>query len=81
VILSGGPASVLEAGSPRAPAGDLRFRRAGARHLLRPEAMAAQLGGKVEGGHHREFGRADVEVTESPLFDGVWERASAIRSG
>ena len=24
--------------------------------------MAAQLGGKVEGGHHREFGRADVEV-------------------
>ena len=24
--------------------------------------MAAQLGGEVEGGHHREFGRADVEV-------------------
>ncbi len=28
------------------------------------QAMAQQLGGKVEGGHHREFGRAEVEVTE-----------------
>ena len=46
------------------------------------QAMAQQLGGKVEGGHHREFGRAEVEVTEaSPLFDGVWEAASAIRCG
>ena len=36
--------------------------------------MAAQLGGEVEGGHHREFGRADVEVkAASPLFEGTWE--------
>ena len=28
------------------------------------QAMAQQLGGKVEGGHHREFGRAEVEVTK-----------------
>jgi GMP synthase (glutamine-hydrolysing) len=35
--------------------------------------MAQQLGGKVEAGHHREFGRAEVEVTDmTPLFDGVW---------
>jgi GMP synthase (glutamine-hydrolysing) len=39
------------------------------------QAMAQQLGGKVEGGHHREFGRAEVEVVEdSPLFAGVWKR-------
>jgi GMP synthase (glutamine-hydrolysing) len=39
------------------------------------QAMAHQLGGKVEGGHHREFGRAEVEVTEdSALFDGVWKK-------
>ena len=39
------------------------------------QAMAQQLGGKVEGGHHREFGRAEVLVTEdSPLFDGVWRK-------
>ncbi len=37
--------------------------------------MAQQLGGKVEGGHHREFGRAEVEITEdAPLFDGVWKK-------
>ena len=35
--------------------------------------MAAQLGGEVEGGHHREFGRADVEVkAASSLFDSTW---------
>src|SRR5262249_52025073 len=39
------------------------------------QAMAAQLGGTVEGGHHREFGRAEVLVTEdSPLFEGVWRK-------
>ncbi len=36
-------------------------------------AMAEQLGGTVEGGHHREFGRADVEVkAPSKLFEDVW---------
>jgi GMP synthase (glutamine-hydrolysing) len=35
--------------------------------------MAKQLGGEVEAGHHREFGRAEVEVIQdSALFDGVW---------
>ena len=37
VILSGGPASVPDAGSPRAPGRDLSIRRAGARHLLWPD--------------------------------------------
>src|SRR4030081_3921295 len=35
--------------------------------------MAAQIGGTVEGGHHREFGRADGEVkSPSHLFCDVW---------
>src|SRR5262249_31780364 len=39
------------------------------------QAMAQQLGGKVEGGHHREFGRAEGAGTEeSPLFEGVWRK-------
>ena len=39
------------------------------------QAMAHQLGGKVEAGHHREFGRAEVLVTEdTPLFEGVWKK-------
>src|SRR5437588_11030953 len=70
VILSGGPESVHEAGSPRAP--QLIF-DSGVPVLgicYGQMTMAAQLGGEVEGGHHREFGRADVEVkTPSKLFD------------
>jgi len=40
------------------------------------QAMAQQLGGKVEGGHHREFGRAELEVVDdaSPLLEGVWQK-------
>ena len=38
------------------------------------QTMAKQLGGTVESGHHREFGRAEVEVkASSALFDGVWK--------
>jgi GMP synthase (glutamine-hydrolysing) len=37
--------------------------------------MAQQLGGIVEGGHHREYGRAEVEVVDdSPIFAGVWRK-------
>jgi len=75
VILSGGPASVHEANAPLAPKA---IYDAGVPVLgicYGEQAMAQQLGGKVEGGHHREFGRAEVEVTgESPLLDGVWEK-------
>jgi GMP synthase (glutamine-hydrolysing) len=73
VILSGGPESVHEEGSPRAP--QLIF-ESGVPVLgicYGQMTMAAQLGGEVEGGHHREFGRADVEVKgESCLFDSTW---------
>jgi len=74
VILSGGPASVLDDGAPLAPQA---IYDAGVPVLgicYGEQAMAHQLGGKVEAGHHREFGRAEVEVTDmTPLFDGVWE--------
>ncbi len=73
VILSGGPASVHEKGAPLAPKA---IYEAGVPVLgicYGEQAMAEQLGGKVEGGHHREFGRAEVEVAaDSPLFEGVW---------
>jgi len=73
IILSGGPASVTEGESPRAP--DQVF-EAGVPVLgicYGEQAIAAQLGGAVEAGHHREFGRAEIEiVAESALFDGVW---------
>jgi GMP synthase (glutamine-hydrolysing) len=73
VILSGGPASVHDKDAPLAP---MAVYQAGVPVLgicYGEQAMAHQLGGKVEGGHHREFGRAEIEVVApSPLFDGVW---------
>jgi len=74
VILSGGPASVLDRDAPLPPE---ELYRAGLPVLgicYGEQAMAHQLGGKVEGGHHREFGRAAVTVTaDCALFDGVWQ--------
>jgi GMP synthase (glutamine-hydrolysing) len=73
VILSGGPASVLDKDAPLAPKS---IYEAGLPLLgicYGEQAMAAQLGGEVEGGHHREFGRAEIEVTKpSALYEGVW---------
>jgi GMP synthase (glutamine-hydrolysing) len=75
VILSGGPASVLDRDAPLAPKA---IYEAGVPVLgicYGEQAMAQQLGGRVEGGHHREFGRAEVEVvSDSPLFEGVWRK-------
>lgn len=73
VILSGSPASTMEENSPRAP--DAIF-EAGVPVLgicYGQQTMCAQLGGRIEGGLHREFGRAFLEVQKvSPLFDGIW---------
>jgi GMP synthase (glutamine-hydrolysing) len=75
VILSGGPASVHAENAPLAPKA---IYEAGVPVLgicYGEQAMAQQLGGKVEGGHHREFGRAEVEIAaDSPLFEGVWQK-------
>ncbi|MFZ2075336.1 MAG: glutamine-hydrolyzing GMP synthase [Xanthobacteraceae bacterium] len=74
VILSGGPASVLDKDAPLAP---MAVYQAGVPVLgicYGEQAMAQQLGGKVEGGHHREFGRAEVElVKDSPLTAAIWD--------
>ena len=73
IILSGGPSSVLDAGAPLPP---LSVYAAGVPVLgicYGEQAMAHQLGGKVEGEHVREFGRAFVDVQRgSALHDGVW---------
>src|SRR3954447_11513589 len=73
VILSGGPESVHEQGSPRAPQSIFDSGVPVLGICYGQMTMAAQLGGTVEGGHHREFGRADVEVkAASRLFDATW---------
>jgi GMP synthase (glutamine-hydrolysing) len=75
VILSGGPASVLDKNAPLAPRAIFDAGVPVLGICYGEQAMAQQLGGKVEAGHHREFGRAEVEVaSDSPLFEGVWKK-------
>jgi len=73
LIYSGGPSSVTEADSPRAPAA---LFDAGVPILgicYGQQAMAEQLGGKVVSHDHSEFGRAFLEIVEPcALFDGLW---------
>jgi GMP synthase (glutamine-hydrolysing) len=74
VILSGGPESVTEENSPRAPKEvfDLKVPVLGICYGM--QTMAQQLGGNVEGGHHREFGYASVDVNaKCALFTGLEE--------
>ncbi|KMV31265.1 glutamine-hydrolyzing GMP synthase [Photobacterium swingsii] len=72
IILSGGPESVTEAGSPRAPqyvfeAGVPVF---GVCYGM--QTMSEQLGGKVAGSDEREFGYAQVKVVEpTGLFKNI----------
>jgi GMP synthase (glutamine-hydrolysing) len=75
VVLSGGPASVPETGSPRAPEEILGSGVPILAICYGQQTLCQQLGGMVESGHAAEFGRADVEVVEaSALFEGVWEQ-------
>ncbi len=72
VILSGGPASVTEPGSPRAPDALWTLGVPVLGICYGQQVMVEQLGGKVEGGHHREFGRAFVTVEAiDPMFAGL----------
>src|SRR5215218_6476284 len=73
VIFSGGPASVTDAESPRAP--QVLF-DSGLPLLgicYGQQTLHQQLGGKVVASDQREFGRAFIEVVStSALFDGLW---------
>jgi GMP synthase (glutamine-hydrolysing) len=74
VIFSGGPASVLDENSPRAPQAVFDSRVPILGICYGQQTLCLQLGGTVEGGHAREFGRAKVTINKaSPLFDGLWE--------
>jgi GMP synthase (glutamine-hydrolysing) len=77
IILSGGPASVTQATTPRAP--DIVF-RLGVPVLAicyGMQTMCTQLGGRVTLSDHQEFGRAFIDVTgQSRLFDGLWPKGA-----
>jgi GMP synthase (glutamine-hydrolysing) len=79
VILSGSPASVPAAGSPRAPQAVFDSGLPILGICYGQQVMSQQLGGQVEPGgsdgtRDGEFGRAFLTVTEPcVLFDGLWQ--------
>ncbi|MEO8630633.1 MAG: glutamine-hydrolyzing GMP synthase [Betaproteobacteria bacterium] len=78
VILSGGPSSVYEGGTPRAPQSvfDAGVPVLGICYGM--QTMAAQLGGQVESGVVREFGYAEIRARgHSALFRDIQDRRNA----
>jgi len=72
VILSGGPASVIEDDTPAVPVKVFELEVPVLGICYGEQTMCHVLGGEVEAADHREFGRAFLEVkSESALFDGV----------
>ncbi|CAM3082372.1 MULTISPECIES: glutamine-hydrolyzing GMP synthase [Sphingomonas] len=75
VILSGGPASVVDENSPRIPQAILDSGLPMLGICYGQQALTEQLGGKVEKGDSGEFGEAFITVEdECTLFDGLWAR-------
>ena len=73
IILSGGPASVTEAATPRAPDELFKMNLPVFGICYGQQTMVSQLGGAVTLSDEREFGRAHVDVTDDcVLFEGVW---------
>ena len=73
IILSGGPASITDEGSPRVSQKLLDADLPVLGICYGQQAMTQALGGNVEGSDEREFGRAFVTVEQSsPLLEGVW---------
>ena len=78
IILSGGPASVIEDETPRAPAAVYELGVPVLGICYGMQTMAAQLGGAVENGSVREFGYAEIRARgHSELLRDIQDRINA----
>ena len=74
IILSGGPNSVYDIDTPRAPEAVFKMGVPVLGICYGEQTMCEQMGGKVEKSDEREFGRAFIDIKiSSPLFDGFWD--------
>jgi GMP synthase (glutamine-hydrolysing) len=75
IILSGGPASVSGITSPKVNSIVLKMNIPVLGICYGQQGLCDALGGTVETHDHREFGRAELTITQnSPLFKGFWEK-------
>ncbi len=72
IILSGGPASVTEKDSPRAPQTVFELGVPVFGICYGQQVMMTQLGGNVEAGHHAEYGRAFITPAPGHKQDGIF---------
>ena len=79
IILSGGPNSVYEDETPKAPQVVFELGVPVLGICYGMQTMAVQLGGKVETGHVREFGYAEIQTAgDSPLLSGVEDKEGGL---
>jgi GMP synthase (glutamine-hydrolysing) len=77
IILSGGPESVTEGDTPRAPQSVFELGIPVLGICYGMQTMAEQLGGKVESGHDREFGYAQIRARgHSKLLSNIEDHLS-----
>ena len=82
VILSGGPSSVVEGNTPRAPQAVFELGVPVLGICYGMQTMAAQLGGVVENSTVREFGYAEVRARgHTALLDGIADYTDAEGQG
>ncbi len=82
VVLSGGPASVYDDATPKAPDAVFKLGIPVLGICYGMQTMAAQLGGEVENSRVREFGYAEVRARgHSKLLDGIQDRINGEKHG
>ena len=80
VILSGGPNSVADIGTPRVADKILNSGLSMLGICYGQQTLCSQLGGAVETSDHREFGRAMLSLTQDcALFDGIQDSGEGIQ--
>jgi GMP synthase (glutamine-hydrolysing) len=82
IILSGGPNSVYEEETPKAPQSVFALGVPVLGICYGMQSMAAQLGGAVESGKVREFGYAEIRARgHSKLFEGIQDKTNSLGHG
>lgn len=71
IIFTGGPNSVYAEGAPKCPEEIFRLGIPVLGICYGAQLMSYTLGGKVQSAETREYGKTEIQMSESPLFEGI----------